>query len=327
MANPSIGQAGENLVLFLSLVPFVMDRGEVSVEEAAEQFGRSPDDIRRAIELIACAGIPGDSAAYLHTDLFDIDWDLLDSERIIRFEHTIVIDQLPRLSSREMAALIAGLQYIAAHPRYGERSDVSELLAKLRGVTGENHPGGIVINSSDAKAHSDLLAHAIDAGHQVSFDYVSRGGERESRRVDPIAVEVRDGVWYLRAWCHTRDALRVFRVDRMSDLQELNEHTEDHPDVSDLDSWSIFTPSSTDVVVTIAFPHSALPLVAEYLDRSSPPTEEGEGYVAEIRFAHNASLIRFVSQHAGLVRVLAPRSAVDTVTQWAHGALKRLETT
>jgi len=113
----------------------------------------------------------------------------------------------------------------------------------------------------------------------------------------------------------------------MSDLQELNEHTEDHPDVSDLDSWSIFTPSSTDVVVTIAFPHSALPLVAEYLDRSSPPTEEGEGYVAEIRFAHNASLIRFVSQHAGLVRVLAPRSAVDTVTQWARGALKRLETT
>ena len=131
MANPPVGQAGENLVLFLSLVPFVMDRGEVSIEQAAEQFGRRPEDIRRAIELIACAGIPGDSAAYLHTDLFDIDWDLLDSEGIIRFEQTIVINQQPRLSSREMAALIAGLQYIAAHPRYGERSDVTELLAKL----------------------------------------------------------------------------------------------------------------------------------------------------------------------------------------------------
>ncbi|MFZ9101777.1 MAG: helix-turn-helix transcriptional regulator [Pontimonas sp.] len=325
MASPSTGQAGENLVLFLSLVPFVMDRGEVSIDEAAQQFGRHPDDIRRAVELIACAGIPGDSAAYLHTDLFDIDWDLLETEGIIRFEQTIVIDHEPRLTAREVAALIAGLQYIAAHPRYGERSDVGELLAKLRGFGGEAGAGGIVINSSDAQAQSDLIAEAIDSGRQVAFDYVTRSGESERRTVDPVAVEIRDGVWYLRAWCHTREALRVFRVDRMSEIEVLPEASTSHPDVSDVASWSIFTPSSTDFVVTVKFPRYALPLVAEYLDRASPPSEHGSDLVADIPFAHTASLIRFVGQHAGLVTVIGPTSAVETVRGWAEGARKHIE--
>ena len=325
MASPQLGQSGENLVLFLSLVPFVMDRGEVSIEEAAAQFGRSPDDIRRAVELIACAGIPGDSQAYLHTDLFDIDWDLFEHEGMIRFEQTIVIDQEPRLTSREVSALIAGLQYIAAHPRYGERADVAALLEKLRVASGSSASSGMVVNATPTDEAAEKLAGAIEERKQVAFDYVSRAGDEERRRVDPIAVEVRDGSWYLRGWCHTREALRVFRLDRMSGLEVLAEDAPEHADASEVDSWSIFTPSPTDQVVTVRFPRHALPLVAEYLDRTTPPREDGDDVIAEIPFAHNASLIRFVSQHAGLVRVLAPQSAVESVRVWAQSALESLK--
>lgn len=325
MANPQVGQSGENLVLFLSLVPFVMDRGEVSIAEAAAQFGRHPDDIRRAVELIACAGVPGDSQAYLHTDLFDIDWELFEHDEIIRFEHTIVIDQEPRLTSREVSALIAGLQYIAAHPRYGERSDVAALLEKLRHASGPSTSSGIVVNATPTDETVQLLSDALESRHQVGFDYVSRAGDQEHRTVDPMAVEVRDGSWYFRGWCHTREALRVFRLDRMSGVQVLPDSSSDHPDAGDVESWSIFTPSPTDQVVTVRFPRHALPLVAEYLDRTSPPREEGEYLVADIPFAHNASLIRFVGQHAGLVTVLAPQTAIESVRVWAESALESLK--
>ena len=209
----------ENLVLLLSLVPYVMDQGEVSVEQAADQFDRSPDDIRRAIELIACAGIPGDSAAYLHTDLFDIDWDLFESEDTIRFEHTIVIDQKPRFSTRELSALIAGLQYIAAHPSYGAREDVHQLLDKLRGV-GQGPSGeAMVVKARVEHTTLNTLSSAIEHTRQVHFNYVNRLGESDSRTVDPVALEARDDNWYLRGWCHSREALRVFRLDRMSQVR------------------------------------------------------------------------------------------------------------
>lgn len=323
MTMPTSGprQAGENLVLFLALVPWVMDQGEVSVAQAAQQFGRSEDDIRKAVELIACAGIPGDSAAYLHADLFDIDWDGLEHEGIIRFENTILLDHQPGFSPREIAALIAGLQYLAAHPRYGERDDVQKLLTKLRRASGHPDADTIVVKPSTIEAHRGLIDDAIQAGKRIGFDYLSASGEREPREVDPIALEARDGLWYVRAWCHSREALRVFRLDRMSSVTGHDEPAGQHPDVSQPESWKIFDPSDSDIVATIECEPQALALIAEYLDRAHPPEREGQVWVATIRFAHEYSLVRFVTSHPGVVRVRGPESAREAVARFASSAL------
>jgi len=321
MASNTSHPTGENLVLFLALVPFVMDRGEVSIAQAAAQFGRSEQDIKKAVELIACAGIPGDSSAYLHADLFDIDWDALENESIIRFENTIVIDQQPRFSPRELAALIAGLQYLAAHPRYGERSDVQRLLAKLRALTGGDGGDTLVVKSGPVDASRDLLDRAIAEGNQVSFDYVTTSGESARRSVDPITLEARDNTWYLRGWCHTRQALRVFRLDRMVAVDVSKSPVGAHPDVNQPESWQIFDPSPADLRVVIECDAHALPLIAEYLDRNNPPEKEGDVFVATIPFAHENALVRFVCGHPGMVRVRAPESAKAAVRDFAARAL------
>ena len=313
----------ESLVLFLSLVPYVMDNGQVTVQEAAAQFSRQPDDIRRAVELIACAGIPGDSAAYLHADLFDIDWDAFENDEVIRFSNTVVIDQQPRLSTREISALIAGLQYLAAHPRYGEREDVQELLDKLRSVSGSEAPTHIGIQSASVTSTLADIDRCLSAGTQVRFDYVNRNGDTDTRTVDPLALEARDDVWYLRAWCLLREAPRLFRLDRMANLTPLETPVAEHPDVDDPESWTIFAASDTDVVVTLEFDEPALPIVAEYLDRSKPPERSDSGYVAEVPFAHYGSLVRFVTAQGGLVRVTGPEAAIHAVRDWVSSAQER----
>lgn len=40
----------------------------------------------------------------------------------------------------------------------------------------------------------------------------------EKRKVDPYALVFRSGWWYLVGYCHTRVALRTFRVDRIQKL-------------------------------------------------------------------------------------------------------------
>jgi len=308
--------AQENLVLFLALIPFVMDRGEVSVVEAAETFGRHPDDITKAVELIACSGIPGDTSAYLHADLFDIDWDLFVDEGIIRFENTIVIDSQPGFSAREMSALIAGLQYVAQHPAWAGRRDVTELLEKLSSTTPT-----LVVKSAAPTATIDTLTSAIEQGVQVVMSYVNKRGERIDRTVDPIALDSRDDVWFLRAWCHTRQALRTFRVDRIETIDTTNTPAGRHDDLLSPEQWSVFSPSDSDLVATIEFSPQALPLVAEYVDRHTTPEKTGEVYVARVPFAHLESLTRFASKHPGLVRVIAPEQAKAQVLAWAKSAL------
>jgi proteasome accessory factor C len=306
----------ESLVLFLSLVPYVMDRGEVSVDEAAGAFGRHPHEITQAVELIACAGIPGETSAYLHADLFDIDWDRFIDEGIIRFEHTIVIDSPPGFSAREMSALIAGLQYLAQHPAWAGRADITSLLDRL--AVGTNTT---VVKTAPPTKTLEAISDAIERQHQLDIVYVNKRGEKDERRVDPLALEPRDDLWFFRAWCHTRQALRTFRVDRIERLHATDHPAAVHDDWLAPEQWSVFSPSVHDLVATIEFSPQSLPLIAEYLDRNTAPENQGELMRADVPFAHTASLTRFAARYPGLVRVVGPAEAVDAVGQWAQAAL------
>ncbi|BDZ47279.1 hypothetical protein GCM10025866_31880 [Naasia aerilata] len=124
-------QAQDKLAFLLSLVPYLIDHEQVSVAEAAKHFGVRDDEMRRAVELIAVSGLPGDSDAYLHNDLFDINWDEFEENDLIVLTHSVAIDESPRFSARETAALLAGLQYLSALPENADRAALASLMNKL----------------------------------------------------------------------------------------------------------------------------------------------------------------------------------------------------
>ena len=69
------------------------------------------------------------------------------------------------------------------------------------------------------------LIQAAVAHRTVEIDYASAsGGRRAFRRVDPYAVEPRDGqFWELHAWDHRHQAIRTFALDRVMGLHETAE--------------------------------------------------------------------------------------------------------
>lgn len=63
------------------------------------------------------------------------------------------------------------------------------------------------------------LQRAIADSTSITFSYWTAGrGELTHRTVDPYRIETRYGVPYLVAYCHTRRAERVFRVDRIVEI-------------------------------------------------------------------------------------------------------------
>ena len=135
-------QAQDKLAFLLALVPYLMDRDRVSVAEAAEHFGVEQEQLRDAVRLIAVSGIPGETNAYQPGDLFDIAWDDFEENDQIVLTHQVAIDDSPRFSAREAAALIAGLQYLSALPENADRDAIGSLMAKLaRGASAAPEPG------------------------------------------------------------------------------------------------------------------------------------------------------------------------------------------
>jgi hypothetical protein len=61
--------------------------------------------------------------------------------------------------------------------------------------------------------YSDIrqLAHAIDAGQAITVEYVATSGSRTVRTLSRLALDPP----YLEAWCHLREAERVFTLSRI----------------------------------------------------------------------------------------------------------------
>jgi predicted DNA-binding transcriptional regulator YafY len=62
------------------------------------------------------------------------------------------------------------------------------------------------------------LADAVGAGRVLRIGYADKAGTVTGRDVEPLGFLVRDEHWYLVGWCRLRDALRAFRVDRMTSV-------------------------------------------------------------------------------------------------------------
>lgn len=321
-ARPS---ATDNLLLLLALVPFVLDKGEVSVEEAATQFGRSEEDIRRAVELIACAGIPGENLAYSHLDLFDIDWDLFESEGVITFWNTVAIDQQPRFSAREASALLAGLQYLQAHPAYAARADVEEVIEKIKRGTGRGPSDRLAVGAPAIEQHLDALSESLEKRLSVQIRYHNRRGDVGERLIDPLVLESRDTAWYVRAWCHERQSLRTFRVDHIETLELTDRHHDSSASLIEGVSGNLFEPSPEDVIVTLEVAPGALPLIADYLPRGYQPPSDQATVVVEIPFAHYGSLTNLVASNPHTLTVVKPASARQAVLEFAKDALSRYD--
>lgn len=59
-----------------------------------------------------------------------------------------------------------------------------------------------------------LISTAVQNAQRLQLRYQSREGETE-RAVDPYGIVSHWEQWYLVGWCHLRQAVRVFRLDRM----------------------------------------------------------------------------------------------------------------
>ena len=315
--------AQEKLTFLLSLVPYLIERERVSVAEVADHFGVDAEQIREAVRLIAVSGVPGETSTYQYEDLFDIAWDDFEDNDQIVLTNQVALDDSPRFSAREAAALIAGLQYLSALPENADRAAVASLMTKLsRGASAQPSPLAVEDTGSDATLA--LIRESVTAGVQLEFDYLGARGIRERQRVDPLRVESMDADWYLRGWDHLRGAVRTFRLDRIS-----NPRVSDEPishsaaDVALPDT--LFESSADDLVVTVDVTNSAAALLADYIPDGAV-REQLEGRVrTTVRVSHYHGLKRLMASMPGVATVVEPAEARRVVAEWAAAGAARYE--
>jgi proteasome accessory factor C len=308
----------------LALVPYLQGREEVSVEQAAADFGVKPAQIVKDLNVLWFCGLPGLGMG----DLIDIDMDAVEGEGVIRLSNADYLTRPLRLGSSEASALIVALRTLRDGGDDSVRPVVERTLAKLEAAAGDGARLAARVDvllpegeRTVARLRSDL-EEAVRTGRQVALGYyVPARDESTERTVDPLGLVTAEGHTYLDAWCRTAEGRRLFRLDRVSSAEVLGTPAEDHSDLPPRDlSEGIFAPSPHDLLATLLLEPSAR-WVAEYYPVDDVE-EVGDGALrVMLRVGDPGWLIRLVLRLGGMARVESPAELSSAVHRAATEAL------
>jgi proteasome accessory factor C len=228
----------ERLNRLLSLIPYVIKHQGVSLEELSEVFEVSREQLLKDLHLIFMCGQPD----YTPADLIDVD---IDEDRVFIGMADYFARPL-RFTPAELSGLYlacSALVKLSGKPASAELSSAMEKIRKTLGaasVTGNDIEESMQIKQLVTEQQVlEGLSSALEEWRVVAIDYYTYGRDEFSRRrVNPLSLEFGLGHWYLRAFDERSREVRVFRVDRIKDLEVTTEGFEPPADLeeADLDS-------------------------------------------------------------------------------------------
>ena len=221
---------------------------------------------------------------------------------------------------------MVGLRTLAEVPGLGERSAVDRALAKLEAAAGAAAAGAQSVHVDlEAGAEAEVLAAAREAlaGHRrLRLDYLVPSRDETTRRdVDPMRIQNVESRWYLEAWCHRAEAVRLFRLDRIVGIEVLDEDGTPPPQARsrDLDE-QLFSPGPDDLTVTLEVAPAARWIV-DYYPVESVEELAGGRLLVRMRTADTRWLQQLVLRLSGQARVLEPAELGADVARIAADAL------
>jgi proteasome accessory factor C len=165
------------------------------------------------------------------------------------------------------------------------------------------------------------LAQAVQQRRALRLRYYSASRDETSERtVDPVRMFEADHRTYLEAWCRQAEGMRVFRVDRIEDVEVLDEPAVVPDDVAVRDlSEGVFQPASEHLLVELRI-GSEYAWVADYY-AIEDVRETGEQLCVSLRVADPAWVRSLVLGAAGQVEVLSPDWLAEEIRGEAQRAL------
>ncbi|GAA1582640.1 WYL domain-containing protein [Actinomadura kijaniata] len=314
------GTSTDRLGRLLALVPYVINRDTVALDQAAAAFGVTEKQLIDDLNLLWCVELRAPDP-YCPIDLS------YEGGEITVTEAESIARPL-RLKVDEAGALLVALRMLAGVPGLQDRDALSRVIAKLESAAGAAaQVAGKVAVEVDAGGDTlALLRDAIARRRRVHLAYyVPARDENTERDVDPMRLLVVEGNTYLEGWCRRAEGVRLFRTDRISALQVLDVAAEVPDDAEPIDvDAGLFRPSPQDVAVTLELTPQGR-WVADYYPCESV-AELGEGRLRIVLRTPDTRWVRGLALRLGdQGRITAPAELAGAVRDDAARALALYE--
>ena len=295
--------------VMIKMLLLLTSRRKVTAREIAERFEISVRSVYRYVEELNVAGVPIDVVRGRYGGIFIADTFKLPSGFFTREEYAAVENALTAmLSTMSDEDLISALEKLKRQ----QKADRRELSVCGNIIV----DGGAWADLGKFPQKMKVCEQAVKDSLCLEIDYISRDGEHSKRVIDPYVLILKQNVWYVYAFCHTRQDFRTFKIGRIKGARFTGRgFTKEEIDRRDIPLHFEYT-SEQLVPVTLEIAANAVADVEEWLgvDNIEP---RGNGLVANVSLPDDGMLVDKILGYGGKVKVVAPADLKKRVRETA----------
>jgi predicted DNA-binding transcriptional regulator YafY len=295
----------------LLLVPLARQHGHagIPVEEALRALHfESVDELLEDVEQLMLVGDPsGTPEGFI---------DIYVEDGRVRVILPLAFKHPPRFTAVEGAAMLAALRPLENAGIEAVQAATSKLRDALPAQEDASLEAALLaraarIEASEPPQFRGLIDEAIARRRQIEVDYYAlETGDRAMRVLEPRAILLHGGRWYLVAWKPEKGEQHLYRLDRMSGVRMTDRTFGDHkgPPLERYELDHLYIPSGQEQDVEVRF--SALVADAVLRDWAEVAERNEDGTVtlrAHVSGGHY--LMSWVLGYGGEAEIVGPPSA------------------
>ncbi|HUX91355.1 MAG TPA: YafY family protein [Gallionellaceae bacterium] len=197
------------------------------------------------------------------------------------------------------------------------KSRIEKILATAQPGSGEIAKRVRILHMAGrntSSEHFQTVAGALLQRKRLTICYHSRSDDAETRReISPQRLTHYRDNWYLDAWCHQRNGLRSFAVERLREAKALEKTTKDiaekELDAHFASSYGIFAGKPKHTAILRFTPERARWVAEEqwHPQQQGRMLEDGS-YELHIPYADPRELVMDVLKHGAEVKIIEPET-------------------
>ena len=267
---------------------YLLDKGRTTAPELAEKFEVSPRTIYRDIEALSGSGIP------VYTEP--------GRNGGICLLHDFILDRAV-LSEKERQEVLTAIQSMSATGL----SSGKETLTKLSGLFHMDTENWLEIDfsrwgkSTCDNSKFEMLKTAITRHLEIKLIYESTCSGRSERILWPLKPSYKSKEWYLKAFCLQKQDFRIFKLNRILELNLLEQTFVPRP-YPETEGYQPQTPSR----IVLLFPKEIAYRVYDEFDQTEIQIQKNGDFIVHAEMPIDSWLVGYLLSFGSQVEIIEP---------------------